>query len=296
MKLESIILFLFGLVLGSFLNVLASRYEPERRIFNSRSLGGRSHCLSCGKKLRWFELVPIISFIIQRGRCSFCDRRLSFQYPFVELASGIALAVIPYAVFEAFQVNFHRTALGLPIWYYILSIVFIVAALTLILLSAIDFRLRIIPDQTNVLIAVLGLAVAFIKSRYGIFGDFEGSFTEYYAAIFGLRNNVWLNHFSAAFLGLAFFGLIVVLTRGRGMGMGDVKLAGASGLLLGWPDAGLAFLLAFIAGAIWSIILMALGQKKMKSTVPFGPFIALGIGLVIFFGKAILDYYFFLFS
>jgi len=291
----TIILFLFGLGFGSFLNVVSKRYQPDKRLFDLKVLGGRSQCPKCGARLSWYELIPIVSFLIQLGRCRTCRLPISLEYPIVELASGLVFAFVPAAVFEAFDVNFARLGGDLPIWYFLLAGIFILVSLTLILISAIDLRLRIIPDQSNILIAVLGLAAILIFGYYDLFGDLKGSFLGHYALLFGLRENVWINHLAGALFGLAFFGLIIILSRGRGMGIGDLKLAAALGLFFGWPDIALALALAFIAGAIGSIILLVRRKKGLKSAVPFGPFIALGALLILFFGQTLMDGYFTLF-
>ena len=299
---SGMLLFLLGAAAGSFLNVLSMRYEPERRIFSAGGkpasgwdFGGRSRCPHCKKTLQWFELIPLISFILQKGRCRSCGAKLSFQYPFVETLCGLIFVFLPSAVNDAYRLSFYRAAGAMPFWSYLLSAFFLLAVLTLILISIIDSRLTIIPDQSNILIAFLAIIIIFIESGYGLFDEQAGSFLGHYAILLGLRHNVWINHLFAAFFGLASFGLIVILSRGRGMGLGDVKLAGALGLLLGWPDILLTILLAFITGAIWSIILMARGKKGFKSTVPFGPFIGLGSTLVMLFGKQIVLGYFLLF-
>src|SRR3989344_2404324 len=91
----NILLFIFGAVLGSFINVLAVRYDPERFIFDSKVIGGRSYCPHCRKTLRWFELVPLMSFLFQRGQCLGCGRRISFQYPLVEIVAGLICVFVP---------------------------------------------------------------------------------------------------------------------------------------------------------------------------------------------------------
>lgn len=290
-----LILFIIGAAVGSFLNVLSQRYESDKQIFDFRIIGGRSRCPSCGKTLRWYELVPILSFIIQGRKCRGCRAKISWQYPLVELASGLVAVLVPLAIGKTLEVNLHRVGGELPIWHYLLSIIFILAGWTMIFLAAVDARLKIIPDQSNILIAVLGIIAVFIRSRYGLFGDLEGSFLGHYAALFGLRDFIWLNFISAAVFGAVFFGLIIFLSRGRGMGMGDLKLVAAAGLLIGWPDIILAVALSFIIGALGSIIMMALGGRNLKSLVPFGPYIVLGILLTIVFGREIMEGYFKLF-
>lgn len=292
---STILLFLFGTSIGSFLNVLGMRYTPGKRIFDFKIIGGRSACPRCGKKLHWYELVPIVSFIIQGGRCRGCKNLISLEYPIVEVASGLVFAFLPQAIVKAYQVVFYRLGGAWPDWYYWLIAIYLLAALTLILLSIIDFRLKIIPDQANILIASLGILLVLVSSFYGLFSSQLNSFLGHYSQLFGFMENIWLNKFAGVIFGLVFFGVLIYLSRGRGMGMGDLKLALALGLLLGWPDIILSVVLAFISGAFWSIILIILGRKKFKSTVPFGPFIALGALVTIFFGRDIMDLYFSIF-
>lgn len=276
---DDAILFLAGIAIGSFLNVVSLRYRPDRPLFANDILRGRSYCPHCGKILRWYELIPLISFIIQLGKCRSCKQPLSWQYPVVELATGIVFVSLPGIVSG-----------------WVFGSIWGLAILTLILLSVIDARLKIIPDQLNVFLAFLGLALAAAKAYYGIFGHTRGSFVGRYALLFGFRENVWLNHLVAAGVGLLIFTSIMILSRGKGMGMGDVKLAGALGLLLGWPDIILSIMFAFIVGSLYALALMALRRKTFKDAVPFGPFLAVGVLIVMFFGEQILSAYFKLFS
>lgn len=286
----SAVLFALGAALGSFLNVVTMRYDGRSPLLSLKRIGGRSHCPDCGQKLKWYELIPVLSFILQLGRCRSCGRALSWQYLIVEILSGAVFVLTPTAVKTAF------VGIGaIPFWYFPLTVIFLLAALILIAISAIDARLRVIPDECNVALLILGIAVALIVYDAGIFEGARTSFISHYALLFGFRDNVWLNRFASALIGALFFGLIILLSRGRGMGIGDLKMAGAAGFLLGWPDIGLAILIAFISGAFWGIILILGGKKKLRSSVPFGPFIALGIFLAMFWGKAIIDAYFKLF-
>jgi len=290
------LLFIFGVTIGSFLNVLSRRYDSEGRIFTSRVFGGRSRCETCGEDLRWFELIPFVSFIIQRGKCRRCGAQLSFQYPIIELLSGAALAGIPYVVASTYGVGLaFRVGSELPVSYYATTALFAIALFVYLFIAAVDARLTIIPDQSNVLLVLLGIGRIGIDMFSGTWGDFSGSFIGHYAPLFGLRENIWLNHGAAAVFGGLFFGAIFLLSRGRAMGFGDVKLAAATGVLLGWPDTALALTIAFIVGAFFGILLMVRRLKGMKSSIPFGPFIVVGVLLVIFFGERIMDGYFALF-
>lgn len=278
-----ILLFIFGLVIGSFLNVVAFRYSEEKNLFSAGHLGGRSKCQHCYQQLSWYELIPVLSFLFQKGKCWICYKKLSWQYLLVELASGL-IFLLPFYFFS----NSDFTA---P-YALIQSILWVLVFLTFLLIWAIDFRLYLIPDELNLVLAGLGLILADFKNLYGQFGQFSGSFLGSYAALFGLRDNLWTNHFAAALVGAGLVAAIILLSRGRGMGMGDLKLMAALGLLFGWPDILMIFILASVIGAAVSLILMGLRKKTMQSHLPLGPFLVLGAWLTFFFGEVILKAYF----
>jgi len=283
-------LFVFGLVIGSFLNVVALRYKDGGGLF--ANIYGRSHCMSCGKTLHWYELLPVISFIVLRGQCSKCKEKISFQYPIVELLSGLIFVLVPYKIISIYQ------SLYSP---YLFIFIWILAFTTLLLISVIDLRLQIIPDSLNIFLVLLGIAMIFIHSSMGDFGLLKngmvgGSFFGNYALMFFIGNSPIINALLGLAFGGLFLGLIYVLTRGNGIGFGDVKLAIAMGLLLGWPDIFLSLVIAFIVGAIFGVGLMLTKRKTMRDAVPFGPFIALGITIVFFLGYDILNVYFRIFQ
>lgn len=285
----SILLFILGTAFGSFLEVVAARYNPDKFILNLRVIGGRSACPYCKRQLRWFELVPLMSFLLQRGRCRRCRARISPQYFIVEVLSGLIFVLVPEKIVQWLFLGAHPfLAVGF-------SILWIAVFLTLLVIAAIDIRLHLIPDEANIFLALLAVpAIFLLASRADAFS--HGSFVGTYALIFGAQGNIWLGHVLASCFGGAFFGLLVFATRGKGMGMGDVKLAAAIGLLFGWPDVLLVVMLAFVTGA--AVGLAAIGGKKktMKSYLPFGPFLALGAVLVFFYGAGILNWYFGLFN
>jgi prepilin signal peptidase PulO-like enzyme (type II secretory pathway) len=238
------LLFFLGLALGSFLHVLASRYDPERFILTRETLGGRSYCPGCRKTLAWYELVPLVSFLIQLGKCRSCGAKISWSYFFVELASGLIVLLAP------------------PLW----AAVFLI----LLLVTLIDIRLQMIPDELSAVLVALGI---WITSMSG----------------FGIA--VWMDHLGAALGAAAFFALLIAITRGRGMGWGDVKLVFALGLIFGWLQTLLLVALAFVIGAIVGLALIAIHSKNMKSALPFGPFLALSAAIVFFFGQSLADIY-----
>lgn len=242
------ILFVFGLAAGSFLNVVAMRYEalaPDRSVKWRIWFGGRSRCPFCQTTLNWYELIPVLSFLIQRGKCRTCGRKLSWQYPIVELATAAAFVLAPSLLI-----------LELIIW--------LLASSTLILIAAIDARLSIIPDGAALFLAVLGFVSMIAKS-------------------------VYVPHLLSALGGFLFFGALVLFSRGRAMGAGDVKLAGAIGLFLGWPPTLFAFMVAFVVGAVWGIFLILMKKKTLKDAVPFGPFLVIGTFIASFFTPTLFD-------
>ncbi len=282
MSYLEVVRFMFGLAAGSFLNVVSLRYAPERPVFSREHFRGRSHCPYCGKTLRWFELIPLLSFALQAGKCRVCRGRLSLQYPAAELGTGLLFFLLPRALQRApgFDGSFILTGL------------FLAAASVLILIALIDLRLRIIPDALNAALAILGVAIAAFLAAQQAFGPLSGSFFGHYGLLFGLRESIWINRLIAALAGGGFFAMLVLITRGRAMGMGDVKFAAALGVLLGWPDAPLALLLSFIIGAIVSLPCIARGALRMKSAVPFGPYMVAGAFVVMLWGYAILRWCF----
>ena len=279
---SSTLLFVLGVILGSFINVVGLRYSGEGRLFDFTIIGGRSRCSKCQKQLSWYELVPVLSFLIQQGKCRYCEQRLSLQYPLVEIMGGLIM-LLPVYFYNYFDLA-HKALLGQDIApYIIIAVIWTFAALAMLLLTIIDWRLQIIPDQINLFLAGLGVAMIYLPAV---------SFLENYAFIFGGPLSSLANHLLAGLMGLIFFGAIIAISNGKAMGGGDMKLAGALGLLLGYPDIILMIISAFVIGAIWGLYLIASGKSKFKAKVPFGPFIVLGVFVTIFYGHTLANWYF----
>lgn len=237
-----IFLFLLGLAIGSFLNVLILRTNTGMK------LGGRSRCFSCLKKLEWTDLIPVVSYLTIRGRCRHCGSGISIQYPLVEMATGIVFVSLAY---------FMNPLVGgiVPILRYVLAAAFFSI---LVAISLYDIRHKIIPDQFSValfVIAVLFEAFAFYTTRDG--------------GAVGVDILSGLGAFS-------FFALLWFVSSGRWMGFGDAKIAISIGLFLGFPGAFLAILFAFWIGAFFALTMLALAQYSRKTEVPFAPFLAVG--------------------
>ncbi len=253
------IVFIFGTIIGSFLNVVIYRYNS-----GTSPLKGRSQCFSCGKTLEWYELTPILSFMLQGGRCRKCGVKLSWQYPIVEVLSG--------AIFVAVYL------LGKPI---IESIYLITVFSTLLVIAVYDLRHQIIPDGLVALFAVL--ALSFFVWTTGFFNALH--FPYLWTVIAG------------PMLFFPFWALWLV-SGGRWLGLGDGKLALGIGWFLGATLGGSAVLLAFWIGAAYALMVMALqklgtqffsSKLSMKSEIPFGPFLILGVFIVYFTGVNLFD-------
>ncbi|MEK7193235.1 MAG: prepilin peptidase [Patescibacteria group bacterium] len=283
-------LFILGCSFGSFINVIALRYDPDRFLLNPKVIGGRSHCPQCGKTLRWYELLPLISFLLQFGRCRSCKTKISPRYPTVEVVSGLIFVSVPY------RLQFLASGgLKIPESYDgAVNMLWIAVFLTLLLIFLIDMRTQLIPDEANIFLALLGVVLFIIN--YSGFDIIQDSFLGSYALLLGSGMHIARHYFLGVLFGLGFFGFLILVTKGRGMGMGDMKLAGALGILFGFADLAVIVGLSFILGGMFGAATIVLKRKKMKSFLPFGPFLAIGAAVVFFFGFSIIEFYFKLFN
>ena len=242
-----IVVFLYGIVIGSFLNVCIYRIPKGEDIVKTNS-----HCMMCGKQLKWYDLFPVISFLALRGRCRYCGTKLSWQYPLIESLNGILYCLV--IAVKGVNIN---------------SIIYCLFVSALLTLSVIDVRTFEIPISINRFILVLGIL------------------------------HMAINYQKIVDFGLGFFsvsaGLLVLywITKGRGIGGGDIKLMAVSGLLLGWKCNILAFLLACILGSVIHIMRMKI--SKADHVLALGPYLALGSVISLLWGERIIDWYFHLF-
>ncbi|MDP3975102.1 MAG: prepilin peptidase [Candidatus Jorgensenbacteria bacterium] len=287
-------LFIAGLAAGSFLNVLTLRYRPERSFFSKASFGGRSRCVSCGVTLMWYELIPLVSFMLQGGKCRSCGVRLRRQYPIVEFAAAILAVGIPL-FFSTWHGMRGVAALEAPLWYYGFLLLWYAIALVWVSIAIVDMKHYLVPDELNVALAILGVGlVALLAAHQGVLPAFRFSFLKHYALLFtpSFLGGVWISHLAGALVGGLFFWFLSLIERGAAMGFGDVKLALASGFILGFPDIAFATLVAFVIGGVWGAILMLTGKKKIGDKLPFAPFLVAGFFLTIVFSFPLLSSYF----
>ncbi|PCI29725.1 hypothetical protein COB55_01455 [Candidatus Wolfebacteria bacterium] len=253
----SVSVFVLGLLVGSFLNVVILRYNTGHSISH-----GRSECLSCATLLKWYELFPIVSFIVLRGRCRTCKVNLRIQYPLTEIATGILFYVIATNIF-ALPITI-ATAVIISVFYAIIVSI-------LVVIFVYDLYHKIIPN---------GLVYAFIFLSFAqLFFSLSGT-----GLTFAIPNLISLLAGPAIFL--PFF-LLWFVSRGTWMGFGDAKLAIGIGWMLGVSLGFSAIILAFWVGAAVSLVLLAVqrlfGNRTLtfKSEIPFAPFLIIGFLVVL---------------
>lgn len=255
LSIQLIFAFLFGLTLGSFLNVCIYRIPIKKSIAFPPS-----GCTVCGSRIKFYDNIPILSYLILRGRCRHCGEAFSMLYPTVELVMGL-LSVALLAYFNVFNHNF-------PI--YFIFLIFIAA---LICISFIDLEHQIIPD----VISLPGILIGFILS-------------------FFFPHVTWVSSLIGILIGGGILYLVAllfeVLMKKEGMGGGDIKLLAMIGAWLGWKAVLFVILASSLAGSILGSIMLLLAKKGLRTQIPFGPYLALGAILYIFFGNELIEWYF----
>lgn len=239
-----IYLAIVGAIIGSFLNVVIYRVPKKESLVRPGS-----HCPHCGKPVRWYDNIPILSYTLLRGRCRQCKRSISQRYPMIEFLNG--------ALYLAAGFKF-----GLE-WELLVALFFISV---LVVIFFIDLDHFIIPN-----VIVLPAAAIVL------------------AAMLAINPDRWLELILAGVLSAAFFFAIVMLVP-RGMGMGDVKMMLLLGFFLGKAVL-VALFFGFLIGAVVGVTLMVVGVRGRKSQIPFGPFLATGAIIALFYGEWIIDKY-----
>lgn len=238
-----IIIFIFGITIGSFLNVCIYRIPLGESIVTAPS-----HCMTCGWKLKWYDMVPVFSWLVLGGKCRNCKSKISVQYPIIEGVNGILYVMIC-------AVN------GLE-WS---SVIYCFMASALLVLSIIDWRTYEIPFGINIFLFVLGVAMTILD---------RGNLAEHLIGMICVSG---------------LLGILYLLTGGRAIGGGDIKLMFACGLILGWKLILLAFFLGCIIGSVVHIIRMSV--KKAGRMLAMGPYLSAGILLAALWGNAWINWY-----
>lgn len=270
--------FIFGCIIGSFLNVVIFRHNT------GRNLGGRSKCFSCRRSLGAVDLIPVLSFLMFKGKCRTCKSKISWQYPAVEILTGVLFAAAAFISLPFAAVSFSQ---------FIIRMIFLLVILSvLVIITVYDMRHKIIPDKFVFIFSGL----AFVN----IFFSFDAQ---------GALHLVWppvLLIASGLILAFPFY-LLWLASAGRWMGLGDAKLALGIGWLLGLGAGATAVIYSFWIGAAASLgimflrflskdggaasegenssgLLSFLPKLSMKTEIPFAPFLVLGLLIVLFFG------------
>jgi len=248
--LLGVLVFIFGLVFGSFLNAL------EWRLFEKKSLMTRSECPKCHKMIKWYDNIPIFSFLFLKGKCRECQAKISWQYPIVELVVGLLFTFVffYYSILASFSlVSIIRDCLVV----FVLTFIFVY-----------DAKHMEVSDAVT-----LGGSLLFF-----LFSLFLGA--------------DWLDMLLGGLIGAGFFLLQFIISKGKWVGGGDIRIGLLMGILLGWKLTILALWIAYVIGGIFSIILV-LGKKKgLKTEVAFGTYLTVATFLAMFFGSQILEWYF----
>ena len=252
-----IFIFILGAIIGSFLNVVIYRLNSGRKIVNDSSM-----CMSCGHKLKWYELIPILSYFVQGCKCRKCKSRISIQYPIVEILSGLIFVAISVKFFPFLMFSF---------WLYLAYVsLYLILFSLLVVMFVYDLRHKIIPNK--LVFPFIFLSFFSMVMNLVIFGNIFS-----WIAIFDI--------FAGIIVALP-FALIWLFSKGRLMGLGDAKLMMGIGWMLGISSGAFAIILAFWIGAAVGLLLMAFAKKKIgfKTEVPFAPFLILGVLISFLFG------------
>jgi leader peptidase (prepilin peptidase) / N-methyltransferase len=252
-----IILFIFGCLIGSFLNVVILRLPK------GQSLSGRSHCVFCKETLTWVELVPLASFLIQKGKCRHCKKSFSPRYFIIESLTGLLFA-LAWLRFEpnsfVSYVSFFNILFALAIF---------------VIVFTIDLEHYLILDT------IIFSAIVTVLLAHAVLAILSGT---------GIGGVLLTQAMVAAGSAIPFFA-IWYFSQGKWMGFGDVKLALLLGVIFGWPQVVVAIMAGVLLGGIASVFLLIFGGKHLKSQIPFGTFLSLGAALTLFYGQGILHWY-----
>lgn len=267
--------FVLGLVVGSFLNNVIFRLQAGETFIK-----GRSRCPQCRHKLSWRELIPVFSFLYQRGCCRECEGRIDRQYPWVEFATGALFALSLYLGLHACYGG--PAALGLCTAYDWLSVLRNWTVVSFLLLIFVyDLRWQLILDQISLPAIIVVLALNLSLAALAGQGIDAGS-----ALIQSL-----LNMLAAALAGGGFFLLQFIISKGKWIGGGDIRLGLLMGVIVGWPNIIWALMIAYLVGALVSVGLIVIGSKEWKSQIPFGTFLCAATLLTLFWGDEIVSWY-----
>lgn len=261
-----VFLFVMGLVWGSFLNVVIYRMSHGGSFAK-----GRSVCPKCKHPIPWRMNIPLLSYVFLGGRCAFCHKKISLQYPLVEFLTGVFFVWWFVVGFNFFKL------VGNP-WSLIQPLFWLVTGMVLLAILIIDWLYMVIPFGLNLTLFTLALLYRVSLTSFGIMerADF----------VRALACGVVLG------LGLLFLQMATrIIKKVDGFGWGDIYLVPSLGLLLGWPKTVPGIFLAFVLGSVTGLTLMVMKKKRLDQYLPFGPFLVLGTAIALLWGNLIWNWY-----
>ncbi|MBO4845632.1 MAG: prepilin peptidase [Lachnospiraceae bacterium] len=238
-----ILILIYGILVGSFLNVCVYRIPKKENIAIIRS-----HCMTCNHQLKWYDNIPLLSWLMLRGKCRYCKAPISPQYPIIEASNGLLWLLV--AIIRGLSVD---------------TLLYALLFSALLTLSVIDFRTYEIPAGINIFILALGLVMTVYH------------YTD------------WVDHVIGFFVVSIPLYIIIIVTNGRGIGGGDMKLMATAGLLIGWKLVVLAFALGCIIGAPVHVIRMKMSGADR--VLAMGPYLSIGIFISVLWGEQLISWY-----
>lgn len=262
-------LLILGCIFGSFVNVLIDRIPKGESIVKVRS-----HCDHCKRKLPWYDLIPVFSYILVNGKCRYCKKNISLYYPFVELTTGLLFVIVTFFIIGTNYTSIIYLPELLAVLYYFYIFV------TLEFIFFVDLKYGIIPFIS----VAWGVCITMLWYLIILY-------LPYLPGSVQIVSNPFLINYLLSGLSLfLIFLMIFLLTKGRGIGFGDVIFVFFIGVLVGFPKIILSIYMAFISGAVISLFLVFTGIKKLKGgVIPFGPFLVFGTVTAIFWGDYIIN-------
>lgn len=246
-------IFVLGLIFGSFLNAVIFRLKAEESFIT-----GRSKCPECKHVLGTKDLWPILSWLTLRGKCRYCRKPISVQYPLVELATGLIFLVIYLNAVTDVSTYFLNN-LQLGAW--------LIYSLFLILIFVYDYKYYLILDKVVWPAAIIALVL-------NLFIGYS-----------------WWQMLLAGIVGGGFFLLQFLVSQGKWIGGGDIRLGFLMGIMLSWPNILAALMIAYFVGSIVGLGLIAVGRKKLSSQIPFGTFLSLATLVTMLYGNILVNWY-----
>lgn len=254
------LLLIIGLVVGSFITMLTWRLP------RSLSLKGRSACDKCHKKISWYHNIPVASYFLLGGKCANCGKHISLRYPLIEVTTSALYVLAGYLWLYSDSTLLHELRANTPVFS---SLFILISLITLhFSLLVVDLEHKLLPDVLTLLGGVVVLLILLTLPSPQLF-----------------------QHLFWGFLSFLFFLSIFLITRGRGMGFGDVKLVFVLGSWLGFPYVLVWLLLSFASGALIGIFLLFARKAHWKQEIAFGPFLLAASFVTFFFGDIIIKWY-----